>query len=289
MPKLITVGQLIDHTWEHYRSRFAELMNASAWLIVPAILSIVALSFYPSATKVLSTQPFTMWETAAVVLWLVTVLVATPAFGLWIFTSLIRLVNAQWDKKRVDAAEVSRASLNWFFPMLWVSFLVVLVMAGAAAMILPGILLDFLAVAIGNETLAALAGLLVIIGSVASVYFGIRWLVHYALAQYALVLDNRRGRASLTRSRLLIRGRFWPVVARLVVPKVVFGLVAYIALLALTFLVQLLLKSAVGLNIDVYLRLYSILTLTCSFAVAILVNPLAIISDYLLYRSLTEK
>ena len=52
MPKpLLSVGELIDQSWDVFRSRMSELLSISGWLLVTAILFAIALAFLVSIFK----------------------------------------------------------------------------------------------------------------------------------------------------------------------------------------------------------------------------------------------
>jgi len=56
---LISVGQLIDHSWEHFRKHFVEVMSISCLLFIPTIFGIISLAIYPNASTLLSERALT--------------------------------------------------------------------------------------------------------------------------------------------------------------------------------------------------------------------------------------
>ena len=69
-------------------------------------------------------------------------------------------------------------------------------------------------------------GLLVSLGLLAFVVPGLYFAVAWTVAVPALLFENLRGRAALSRSRELVRGRWWPTLGLLAVVSIVTGIVA---------------------------------------------------------------
>ncbi len=288
MPALLSIGQLIDHSWEHYRHKFVQLMSISGWLLVTTLIGVISLLLYPSASSLLvSSHHYTATETFAVVLWLVDSLVIAPVIATWIFISLIKLIHAQMLEKRVAIASLGRESWTLFWPAMLVNALVLLMLIAPWLLTLPGAFLLFLSHDPQSMSVN-LGGILLVAGILAGMVLSVRWLVCYSYAPLALVLENRRGRAALDRSRELVTGRFWSAFVRMVLPKVVFVLIFAVAEGLLSQVLDVSIRSAVGLNADLYLRISGILDLVIGTAGAAILNPLLLTSDYLVYVSLKD-
>jgi anaerobic C4-dicarboxylate transporter len=116
MPQLISVGQIIDHSWEQYRSRFSQFVSVSAWLFFPAVLAVVSLALYPSATTLASQQDLNMIETIGVIIWMLNTFLLVPVLGLWIFITLIRLSQELHTKDVANLHTFSAQSWKVFWP-----------------------------------------------------------------------------------------------------------------------------------------------------------------------------
>ncbi len=284
--KLISVGQLIDHSWEHYRARFVELMSVSLWLLVPTLVSIISLAIYPSYTTLITDRALSAVETTGVVLWVANAMVIGPVVGMWILITLLRLVDAELDGKKIDLRKLTREGWKQFWPMVGVNVLVLLTLIGALAFTLPGALL--LRGLASFESLSSVAGMVLIIGIILATFLGIRWLIFFAYAPLSLALEGRRGRLALTRSHELVRGRFFATLARMALPKVVFVLVMFILQWILQSVSGSLVSSIFEFDIDLGVRINGIMETIIVAAGVVLLNPVIFTADVLLYRSLRE-
>jgi uncharacterized membrane protein len=106
------------------------------------------------------------------------------------------------------------------------------------------------------------------------------------MAPYANVLDDVQKIDALKESKNIIKGKFVHVSFLLVVPKLVFVLFGVFLLMIFVYLVQIIATSFSGLNTDLYVRLLSITDSIVPIIIIVLINPLIIISDVLLFKSL---
>lgn len=284
---LISVGELIDRSWEHYRREFADLVSVSGWLLLVALVDIVSLAIYPSASSMLGNATLTASESVGVTLYGFANVVLAPVVGLWTFVALVRLVRSQLSGRRDGVREAMGDAWRYFFPTMLVSALVALLMAAVALVAFgPFAILSWIAAVSGIELFAALAGISVVVGVMAAIALGFRWSVRYYLAPYALLVDETRGRAALSTSRSLTEGRFWSVLLRAAIPKIVFVVLAILAVSVIAFVFSVASGAMAGLNLDVQLRLSSIGTSVLSVLAAVLLNPLIVTADLMLYQSL---
>jgi len=289
MPRpLISIGELIDTSWDHYRRHFVDLLSISGWLLLKSIVDIVALSLYPTVTKLATQATLTVPEQAGVILFIISNAVLAPIIGIWVFVGLVRLSRAQL-LGRSDVRAAMLDAKKYFFPTLWISILIFLVLLAALAIGFgPTLILLGLGTLMKNGMLMILANILLIFGVFAAFILSFRWTLHYAMAPYALLTENIRGRAAMMKSRKLAEGRFWAVLARYALPKVVFVLFGLVAMGILSYITTLAVSAAAGLNVDVQLRLITITSSIFPIVIAAIVNPLLVIADVLLYRSLAE-
>jgi len=75
---------------------------------------------------------------------------------------------------------------------------------------------------------------------------GLIFWVWFALSQYVVMFENKKGLAAMSQSRELVRGRFWPVGARLLVGPAVFG----VFLILLTALATAIFSTISGTTIE---------------------------------------
>ncbi len=287
MPKLISVGELIDRSWEQYRGSFVQLMSIAGWAVIIAAVSVIALAFYPPATKLITLAPLTRGETFAIILNGFNTFLLATVLNIWIFASLVRLVYGSVQGKGMDVPQAMREGKTYFWPVVFVSLLVVLILLSALLVGFgPALVSAGLAAWLDNEALMILMSFLLIAGIFAATVLCFLWTVRYFLASYALLIEDKHGKAALARSRALVQGRFWQVLARLAIPKLVFILVGVIFMSVLYYVFNIFISAPAGLNIDVQVRLNAIAQSVFPIIVAALLNPLMVIADVLLYESL---
>lgn len=288
MQKLISVGQLIDHSWEYYKKHFLAFMSIASWLLIPAAIGIIALILYPSATSLVSDTDLTFIEGVGIFFWALNTFVITPIIGLWVFISLIRLSYSMITDTPISLHKLPKESWKNIWPFVYVSFLMIAVVAASLLFIAPGLLLSILG---GTKEIGLIAGIgtiLSVIGILLAVFYGLRWLVYYAFTQYAFVVDNQRGVNALKKSKFYVRGHFLATVVRLILPKIIFLIIALVFESILTFIINTVVGYGVGLDIDLRIRIMSVLSLLAVSLITILFNPLIIIVDTLLFKSLKE-
>ncbi|MBI2473289.1 hypothetical protein HYV70_01915 [Candidatus Uhrbacteria bacterium] len=286
---LISVGELIDQSWDVYRLRFVELLSISGWFIITAILLAVALAFYPSATTLQGGSALTTTETMGVILFSLTTLLITPLLSFWLYTSLTKILGAHFSRKQLDPKKALREGRDVFLPtaltslrVMMMIFLAIAIGFGpAAVMALIGSLTDV-------SGFIILANLLLVIGTFVSLFLSIKWMVYYILAPLLTILDGVRGSEALAQSRSLIEGRFWSVLVRIAVPKLVFVLFGVFAMSIIGYLVGILINASSGINLDIQLRISTMTQTIIPILIATFINPLVIISDVLILRSLKE-
>lgn len=284
---LLPIGDLIDQSWEHYRRHFAELMSVSAWILVVAILDVIALAAFPSVSTLVSDASLSGMETVGVVLYGLASWLVAPLIILWVLASTVRLVRAQLSMRSGAVRESVVEGTRLVPALLVVVILVILALLAAVGIaFLPAAVLWLAATYLGLGSLYVVGTLALIGGTVAAVVLALRWSVRYYFAPVALLMDGSRGKSALTASRALMEGRFWPALARIAVPKLVFVVIALLAVAVISFVLSVMTDAFAGLNVDVQLRLNSISATVVTAIVAALINPLVVISDLLVYQGL---
>ncbi len=284
---LISVGELIDQSWNLYCGQFRTLMRLSGWLIIVAILNVIALVLYPTVGALSLHSSLTHSETAGVLLYIFTNFIVSPLLGLGIFIAIVQAADAAISKRPIDFKQIFQGTLNRYGSALIVTVLVACTVILAQIITIgPGILFVILGTWSNNTIILICADFLIMIGAFSSVILTIRWVMHYLLAPYANILDGTQKKAALTQSRELIRGRFWTVCVRVILPKFVFFLFGVFFVAITSLIIQLLISGSTGLNIDTSVRIGSFADSILPLLVAIFINPLMILSDVLLFKNL---
>jgi hypothetical protein len=276
MPKpLLSVGELIDQSWDVFRANSQSFLEISAWLLLTAILSAVALAFYPSASDLALNSALTGLETFGVLLFSFTNLLITPLISFLIYIALTRATGAALSRRRFSLRSLLIEIKPLFLPTLSTSIMVMLMILFALVIGFgPAAVVGALGLLTRTSIIVFIANLLLIVG------------IYYFMAPYLTMLDGTRTKLALATSRQLIEGRFWSVLMRIVVPKLVFVIFGVFLMTIIGYLVGILTDLSAGLNLDTQLRISTMTTTVVPIVIAVLINPLIVISDVLLLRSL---
>jgi len=286
--KLITIGELIDRSWEHYHKEFAGLMGVSGWILLVAAFNVATLALYPSASRLMTANAtLTRPEAFGVAMYAFSNWILAPLLGLAIFIGLVRLVRGQLSGKKAPMRAIVAETKRCFLPTLAVTAMIFgILIATVLIGFLPSAALSLLATYTKLGFLTVTATIALIVGLLVSLVLGIRWSVHYYFAPFALLVDDVRGKESMTAARKLVEGRFWGVLIRLAIPKIVFVLVGVLLMALLQFVFSIVSNAFAGLSVDVQLRIGTVFGSVLSTVVAMLLNPLIVASDLMLYQSL---
>ena len=286
---LISVGELIDQSWELYRSRFVEFLSISGWLILTAILYALALAFYPAASILQSGAHLTAGETLGVVVFTLTTFLVTPIISFWIFTSLARMLGTHLAGDRMNPSRAMREGRAIFLKALLTSVMVVLMVLFAIVIGFgPPVLIATLGSLANIDSVIMIANVLLIVGIFVALFLSIQWTIYYLFAPLLTILDGLPGKAALENSRRLIQGRFWQVLMRVAVPKLVFIIFGIIAMSFIAYMADVIVSASSSISLDVQVRIGSMVETVVPILIAALINPLMIISDVLLLRSLRD-
>lgn len=287
MPKLISIGELIDQSWEQYRARLPEFLTISGWILVTAILYAIALAFYPSASKLSLGTELGGLETVGVILFSLTSFIIAPIVSFWVYIALTKAVSKHLSRQAVDPKQAMRDVKPAFFPTLITSVMVMLMVLLAIVIgFAPPAVIATLGFLTNLSVLVILANLVLVVGIFVAVFLSIKWVVYYIMAPYLTMLDGTPAKLAIAQSRQLIEGRFWAVLFRVAVPKLVFVIFGVFAMSIAAYLVGILIDVSAGLNVNIQLRITTMTTTIVPIVIAILINPLIVISDVLLLKSL---
>jgi len=287
MPKLISIGRIIDESWELYRARFSEFMSVASWLLLLAILYILSLALYPSASTLWFSNDLSVSENIGILLFVFTNYIVAPLLGLWVLIALSRLTRGYLQGKSISIKRSHEETKPLFFPTLVVSLMVAFLLVIAILIGFgPSIVLASLGALFNNVTLVEIGDILLLVGIFVALVLSFKWMVEYYFSPIATIIDGVQGKKALIQSRKLIQGRFWGTFLRLVVPKLVFIIFGIFLMLIVAYVTEILLDAASGFNLDLQLRIKTIVESTFPILIAVLINPLIINADILLYRAL---
>lgn len=137
--------------------------------------------------------------------------------GIWIWIVLISITAKIVAREKIQMEEISRHAWNRLLPLIGVVIMVGLVqLVGFLLLIIPGVV----------------------------------FMVWYAFAQTDVVLSERGGLAAMAESRQMVRGRFWPILWRLLAGPIVLGTIYAVGAAASISLIEYLGTGTVTLFSD---------------------------------------
>ncbi len=290
MKSLIPIGDLIDQSWNTYRANLPFFLQLSGWLVVVAILNTLALLLYPNAGAIAYHARFTFGEVTGVILYGLSNVILSPLLGFWVFISLTIGAKSVIIGERMSIKNIMVETKRRYVPALAVTILVGLTLLLAQIITLgPSIILGAIGYAMQNAWFLGIANALLIIGLVASLILTSRWTVSYVMAPYAAILDRAKNKQALQQSRSLTQGKFWNVLSRIILPKLVFLLFAFLIVALANLATNAFVINATGLNLDTQQRLQDLILSVLPMFLAIFLNPLIFLSDVILYQNLREQ
>lgn len=289
MKQLISVGDLIDQSWNKYRSALPFFLQISGWFVIIAIVNTIALLLYPSAGVLAYHPSLTSGEITGIILYALSNAILTPFLGFWIFVALAVGAKAVITNRSLSIKDVMKETNKSFLPTLSVTVLIGLTLLFAQIITIgPSIILGSIGLWIQNVWVLGIANILLIIGLFTSVILTLRWTLYYIMAPYASIIDHNKNKQALLKSRELIKGKFWSVLFRVVLPKIVFVLFGIVIAFLISTILRTIIIGSTGLNLEVQQRIDNLVTSILPILIMIFLNPLIFLSDVLLYQSLTE-
>ena len=284
MSNLISVGKIIDTTWNHYAKHIQTLMRVTLWLFLVSAISILWIMVKPGESIEISTSEILTQSIFGLATFVISMTV-----GFWIFLTLLQVINATETKKSVDTKQAGKKSWKLFIAYTWVISLKFLATIAPLLLILPGLIIIALNITGPLIPWLSAIGILLTFLGVILAFMGVVYIsTIFQYAEYSLVFENVKGTAALKAAKQLVNGRFWATIWRIIIPKIVFVIpVIFINFVLVTFF-TFLTPSFAGANIDVLMRISQIGDNIISTSVAVLTTPLFIIADYYVYSSLRK-
>lgn len=295
MAQLITLGTIIDRTIEHYRHHVKELIGISLWIIVAA--SPFLLSGYISPLGV--DENISFIETAAYIGMNILGFITTTLASLWITICLVYTIDARAQGTIPDHIAIGKKSWKMVPALLLLSLAIVSILVLAAiGVTIPGLLLTILNHSSG--TIGAILGVLGVFllfgGLLGSIYILARYSIELLFAQYVLLLEYGSEKFSLAllrqsvkKSQNYVRGQWWPVALRVIIPNIIISLIAF----GITFILEvastlLITLTAASLS-PLALKLVFIGFIFGFFVLNAIIMPLYSLTTYYLYASVAKR
>jgi len=288
--ELISVGQLIDKSWDHYKEKFQPLIQVALWLFLSTFLHIVGMMLAPAGEpgELLFSGTLSTIEFLGTLLIILSTSVIYPLLLLWIALGLILMIEHQAVNKKMNAAKAMKETKKKFGSFVWISLLKTVVVFLPLLLIIPGILLVIMdGIQHGIDTPSA-GGPLFLISIPIALGLALMFSIQFAFIGYELTLHHKKGLAALKASRNLVKGRFFAVLWRYLIPRMVFGtfgvvlLMAALAVLGMSLSTISLASPAGGLTIT------NVFVTILATAITVLILPITTLADYYLFDSLRK-
>lgn len=284
MNQLIGIGALIDRSWDHYRAHYKTLLKISVWLLLVAVINIVAILLYPiDATAATDTS---VWEKIGIALLVLNNTVVAIVIGTWMINALIGAIKAQTGNVKLNLQKLNQASWKLFFPQILVR--VYLLLVYIAAFLLPMLLFWFVT-NVGSTFLPTSVLFLLLFVALLLFLPPVALMVYLAFSVFALVEDNMRGWAAIKESLARTKNRFWPVAFRLLLPKLLYFGIFFLLQFLLVIVIRII-AFGIFQSGDVLSAIrVEWIALTVSYAVLfVFLNPMLLITDHILYNNLKK-
>lgn len=238
MHTLISIGDLISKGLTAVKETWKPTLKYTIWFLLAPLLwyGLVLISLFPAmliagegalATPSLGIGLFFLWAISFIAMML-------GLFYAWIALAQYMLAYAKGESM---TEWKPREPLSYVPGMFWISLLCSLpVFAVSFVAILP-------ALAVND---ANVAGLLVALLMIAAMVFIIWMSVAFSQAYYLLLTDKARGIAALKGSLALVNGRWWQTLWRLLIPALLFYMLASMIIGAVFLVMFMILFVFVG-------------------------------------------
>jgi hypothetical protein len=284
---LISVGQLIDQSWDRYREHLGAFLSISSWLLILAIVNTVALLLFPDATTLLLGERIDTAQGIGVILYAVSSFILAPLLNIFVLVSIVRLVRSILSSRGASAKRAVQEMKKRFWPTLVTSVMyVVILLLAILIALLPSGILSLLSLWFDSSLLLSAANLFLILGIFGALFFVLRWAVQFYFAPYLSAQDDLKSKRAMLESRLLTHKRYWSVFLRLLAPKVVFILFGILIIWVLNTILLVAFSGISGLDLDLTVRLSSFTQHVTPILATVFIQPLIILSDMLLIKDL---
>jgi hypothetical protein len=249
---LISVSKLIDESYKFYSEHREIFFEYVKYLFITVIgYTLIVTGGTAALAPFIKSNP---WVAIAIIALIFLFTLALVIGTTWISLAIIRSAAQIYEHTETKSVkEELKNSLKYIWPSIIIAILV---------------------------ALAELGGLILLV--VPAIIFG-TW---FAFANYALVLDDKRGVAALSASKALVKGRWWEIFWKLLLLGLFFGITLSIipGMISLPFN----LISAATKSSPVVATVITIIGQILSTIVRVFLVPFPIVANTILYLELKK-
>ncbi len=283
MTSLISVGQVLDHSLEHCRRHFKELLAITLWVVVAAIPSVVGKLLAPNGGN----ETLTGGDWLSFAMSLIGIIVVMIV-SIWMYATLVYAVADQAAGRDYNLKQLQRRGWQAFTAYLILTLTLAAIVFGIALITVPGYVLLFLS---ANNNTPAFIGAIgtptFLIGLVITLFLLAKYSVQLAFAPYVLLLERKNISEAIKGSSALVTGRWWSTFWRFAMPKLIYFIVLFV-LSFITFTAFELLLALIMNHSGFGTLLIYTLSLFVSVFLSAIITPLIVTTDYYLYDSLRK-
>lgn len=280
---LISVGEVLDFTIDHYKKHAKELLGISLFIVLASIPNAIAQVISPPVAD-------TSWSALAVITLILQLIgfITTIIASLWITITLILAISKQHtEKKTIDPMEIGKKSWKFMIPTIIATIITLIATATASLLWTPGFAMIIMsAFEVIPSIFGAVGTVAFFLGALLSVIATIYVTISLGFANYFIVLNNKSGIASIKSSYALVKNRILATLLRSILPKFIFGL-AFFMITILMLMVATILSVVLSTSAPLLLVGSGLWTLI-SVAVSAVFIPIPLIIDYYVYDSLVK-
>lgn len=283
MKQLMGIGQLIDQSWEHYRRNFKVLVQISAWTLLVTAVNVIAIALYPINASEL-TRGLTGWEMTGLILFVLNNTVFALVVGVWVVNCLISAIHNQDLGRKITMVQIHKVGWKLFWPQLLIRIYLVVILAVTVAIPL---ITFWLITNVLSAYLPTLVLLLILFAAMVLFLVPLSAMLYLAFAIFSLVVSGHQGIDALKDSARLIKGRFWSVVTRLFIPKMLYFGIFFLAQFLLTIVLEVVVFMLLGGTDSLLADRANWLILPVSYTILfVFINPILLITDHKIYKEL---
>ncbi len=291
---LISIGRLIDVSFNYYVEHFREFIRISAWLCLPLLFTILGVILFDrTPVDELTTQlvagNLAQIDLGSIVYGLFLMIVNLITGG-WILASMILLIKKHRENLPVSDQTISNTSWKLMPNYLFIYILKTIATIAPLLLLVPGVLIPLINAATVQNMWISIVGLVLIFaGSLAALILVIHLSISLHFSEI-LYIDQQqaKGLRALKASRALVRGRWFSTMFRLLIPYVLVAIASLVYISLLTLGLSILVVVLLQGNTNALAVVSSIVGELIFTSALIVTTPLYILFAYFLYESLKE-
>lgn len=281
MKPLLSLGTLIDTSFEHYKKHLPSILGTTLWLLAAAIPSAIGIALSQEGDVVNATT----WLSFGLnILGGIIGVLASIHISVALIASLREQKQGKITDPRVFLKKAFTLDLSYIWATILKSIFVAIIpliplIISIIAFVFAlrsdsGMLVNILAVIAFAAILLALGG-------------AVKFSIHYNFVPYATVLDGKRGMESLRTSAALVKGRWWVTFWRIFLPKALYTLI-FVVILAASLWATGLVGIALSQGSFFIAKLFALTNFFISTVINAFLIPILLLNDYYVYENLRE-